>query len=37
LTPTPFHTDEHMDQLAEALSVLWAECPMSIGLKYAAQ
>ena len=37
LTPTPFHTNEHMDRLAEALSLLWAECPMSIGLKHAAQ
>jgi 5-aminolevulinate synthase len=37
LTPTPFHTDAQMDALTEALSVLWAECPMSVQLKHAAQ
>ena len=29
LTPTPLHTDRHMDELIEALSALWAACPMS--------
>jgi 5-aminolevulinate synthase len=27
LTPTPLHTDEHMDWLATALDALWAQCP----------
>lgn len=29
ITPTPQHTDADMDQLCEALAVLWAECPVS--------
>ena len=37
LTPTPVHTDADMDRLTEALSALWAECPMSIELRHAAQ
>jgi 5-aminolevulinate synthase len=37
LTPTPLHTDAHMDALVSALSALWAECPMSIQLQRAAQ
>ncbi len=37
LTPTPLHTDAHMDVLAAALTSLWAECPMSIQIRQAAQ
>ncbi len=37
LTPTPLHTDAHMDALVAALSALWAECPMSIQIRQAAQ
>ena len=37
LTPTPLHTDAHMDALVVALSALWAECPLSVQLKHAAQ
>jgi 5-aminolevulinate synthase len=37
LTPTPQHTDAHMDALVAALSALWAECPLSVQLKHAAQ
>ena len=37
LTPTPLHTDAHMDALVAALRTLWAECPLSIQLKHAAQ
>jgi 5-aminolevulinate synthase len=37
LTPTPQHTDAHMDRLTEALYTLWAECPLSVQLKHAAQ
>lgn len=37
LTPTPQHTDAQMDALVAALSTLWAECPLSIQLKHAAQ
>ncbi len=37
LTPTPLHTDAHMDALVVALQALWAECPLSIQLKHAAQ
>jgi 5-aminolevulinate synthase len=37
LTPTPLHTDAHMDALTEALSALWAECPMSVQMRQAAQ
>ena len=31
LTPTPLHTDEHMDWLATALDALWAQCPVGQG------
>jgi len=31
LTPTPLHTDEHMDWLASALNALWAQCPLAQG------
>jgi 5-aminolevulinate synthase len=37
LTPTPQHTDAHMDALATALTSLWAECPLSVQLRQAAQ
>jgi 5-aminolevulinate synthase len=37
LTPTPQHTDAHMDALVAALATLWSECPLSIQLKHAAQ
>jgi 5-aminolevulinate synthase len=28
LTPTPFHTDAHMDRLIAALRQLWGRCPL---------
>ena len=31
LTPTPLHTDEHMDWLGTALSAMWAQCPVGMG------
>jgi 5-aminolevulinate synthase len=34
LTPTPLHTDEHMEWLATALTAMWAQCPVGQG-KYA--
>jgi 5-aminolevulinate synthase len=39
LTPSPLHTDEHMDWLATALSALWARCPVGQGkyVKLAAE
>ena len=37
LTPTPQHSDADMDKLATALTALFAECPMSEGLKRAAE
>ncbi len=37
LTPTPLHTDAHMDALAAALSELWSACPMSQQIRQAAQ
>ncbi len=37
LTPTPLHTDATMDALTAALSTLWAECPMSVEQKRAAE
>jgi 5-aminolevulinate synthase len=30
LTPTPLHTDEQIEHLTEALTTLWARCPMSM-------
>jgi 5-aminolevulinate synthase len=39
LTPSPLHTDEHIDWLATALSALWARCPVGQGkyVKLAAE
>ncbi|MEZ5849231.1 MAG: 5-aminolevulinate synthase [Hyphomicrobiaceae bacterium] len=37
LTPTPLHSDADMDRLVEALTALWAECPISIEQKRAAE
>ena len=39
LTPTPLHTDEHIDWLATSLSSLWAACPLAQGkyLQFAAE
>lgn len=37
LTPTPMHSDADMDHLCKALSALWAECPMSLEQKRAAE
>jgi 5-aminolevulinate synthase len=39
LTPTPLHTDEHMDWLETALAALWAKCPVGMGkyVKLAAE
>ena len=37
LTPTPFHSDADMAKLTDALSELWAECPMSLEQKRAAE
>ncbi len=39
LTPTPLHTDEHMDWLVSSLSSLWARCPVGQGkyVKLAAE
>jgi 5-aminolevulinate synthase len=37
LTPTPQHTNAHMDALTAALTALWTECPLSVQLKHAAQ
>ncbi|MEZ5856276.1 MAG: aminotransferase class I/II-fold pyridoxal phosphate-dependent enzyme, partial [Hyphomicrobiaceae bacterium] len=37
LTPTPLHTDADMDHLANSLSELWAECPVSLEQKRAAE
>ncbi|MCB1519048.1 MAG: 5-aminolevulinate synthase [Hyphomicrobiaceae bacterium] len=31
LTPSPVHTNAHMDALVEALSSLWSACPLSCG------
>lgn len=31
-TPTPFHTDTHMEQLVEAMTSLWKSCPYSAEL-----
>lgn len=37
LTPTPLHSDADMDHLARSLSALWAECPMALEQKRAAE
>ena len=39
LTPTPLHTDEHIDWLVTALGALWARCPLAQGkfVKIAAE
>ncbi|MBX2805549.1 MAG: 5-aminolevulinate synthase [Hyphomicrobiales bacterium] len=39
LTPTPYHTNEHMDWLASALTNLWERCPVAQGtyVKLAAE
>ena len=37
LTPTPLHSDADMDRLVAALNALWAECPMSLAAKSAAE
>jgi 5-aminolevulinate synthase len=39
LTPTPLHTDAHIDALVEALKIQWAACPMSapLGQRLAAE
>jgi 5-aminolevulinate synthase len=39
LTPTPLHTDAHMDRLTEALNTLWHACPVGRGeyVKLAAE
>jgi 5-aminolevulinate synthase len=39
LTPTPLHTDAHMDHLVASLGSLWAACPVSHGefVKLAAE
>ena len=38
-TPTPLHTDEHMDELVTALGAMWARCPLAQGkyLQVAAE
>ncbi len=37
LTPTPLHTDADMAHLCAALTELWAECPLSLEQKRAAE
>jgi 5-aminolevulinate synthase len=37
LTPTPLHCDADMDHLCASLSMLWAECPMALEQKRAAE
>ena len=37
ITPTPHHTDADIDDLVNALSVLWATCPASEALRLSAQ
>lgn len=39
LTPTPLHTDAHIDALTEALNSLWLACPVGSGryVKIAAE
>lgn len=32
ITPSPFHDDELMDQLVEALRTVWAKCPVHLGV-----
>jgi 5-aminolevulinate synthase len=29
ITPTPLHTDAHIDHLVEALSGLWSQCALA--------
>jgi 5-aminolevulinate synthase len=38
-TPTPLHTDAHIDRLVEAMNTLWAACPVGHGafVKLAAE
>jgi 5-aminolevulinate synthase len=37
LTPTPLHSDADMDRLCAALTDLWAECPVGVENKRAAE
>ena len=37
LTPSPLHTNAEMEKLCEALGVLWAECPLSLEQRRAAE
>jgi 5-aminolevulinate synthase len=30
LTPTPLHTDAHIEHLVAALTSMWGECPVSV-------
>jgi 5-aminolevulinate synthase len=37
LTPTPFHAEDDIDHLVNALAALWAECPLTEAFKCAAE
>ena len=37
ITATPHHTDADIDDLVNALSTLWATCPVSEALKLSAE